>query len=115
MIETADVDENGYIDRDEFLNLVTKHCEELENIHKNNFQKYLRVAAYAEEYKWWPPPIFTILTIAMNISIYIYHVHHFMSIGEAITWSEPVPLCSTLIFNSEKRYEVCAIKIKEYV
>ena len=51
MIETADTDDNKYIDREEFLALVGKYSRELEKIQRNNFLKYMRVAAYADEYR----------------------------------------------------------------
>ena len=51
MIETADTNDDKYIDRDEFLALVVNYSRELENIQRNNFLKYMRVAAYADEYR----------------------------------------------------------------
>ena len=51
LIETADTDDNEYIDREEFLALVGKYSRELEKIQRNNFLKYMRVAAYADEYR----------------------------------------------------------------
>ena len=61
LIETADTDDDKHIDRKEFLALVEKYSRELEKIERNNFLKYMRVAAYADEYRWWPPPFFIIL------------------------------------------------------
>ena len=51
LIHTADVDENNFIDREEFMNLVHSYSGELDKIQKNNFLKYMRIAAYAEEYR----------------------------------------------------------------
>ena len=51
LIETADTDDNKYIDRDEFLALVEKYSRELEKIQRYNFFKYMRVAAYTDEYR----------------------------------------------------------------
>ena len=51
MIETADKDDDKYIDREEFLDLVEKYSRELEKIQRNNFLKYMRIAAYADEYR----------------------------------------------------------------
>ena len=51
LIETADTDGNKYIDREEFLALVDNYSRELEEIQRNNFLKYMRVAAYADEYR----------------------------------------------------------------
>jgi len=105
LIESADVDDNFYIDKEEFLTLIQKHSGQLEKIQQNNFLKYMRIAAYADEYRWWPPPWFTLMLIFLNIFIYIYHVIHFLGNGEIITWSGPIPLCSVLIFNSEVNYQ----------
>ena len=51
MIEVADVDEDNYIDREEFLALIEKYSKELEKIQRNNLLKYMRIAAYADEYR----------------------------------------------------------------
>ena len=51
MIETADMDDDKYIDREEFLMIVENYSKEFEKIQRNNFLKYLRVAAYADEYR----------------------------------------------------------------
>ena len=51
LIERADTDGNKYVDREEFLALVVNYSRELENIQRNNFLKYMRVAAYADEYR----------------------------------------------------------------
>ena len=51
LINSADADENNFIDKGEFLALVQRYSSELEKIQKNNFHKYLRIAAYAEEYR----------------------------------------------------------------
>ena len=67
----------------------------------------MRVAAYAEEYSWWPPPLFTLSLILFNVAIYISHVIHFVQQGREIDARGPVPLCSVLIFNSDLRHEVC--------
>ena len=120
MIETADKDDDKYIDREEFLALVEKYSRELEKIQRNNFLKYMRVAAYADEYRlveklvtgvryffrWWPPPFFILLLTIFQIIIYIYHCVYFTSIGVSITWTGPAPFCSVLVYNPEKRYEV---------
>ena len=51
MIESADVDDNYFIDKEEFLSLIRKHSGQLEKIQQNNFLKYMRIAAYADEYR----------------------------------------------------------------
>ena len=51
LINTADVDKDNFIDREEFLRLVHSYSGELEKIQKNNLLKYMRIAAYSEEYR----------------------------------------------------------------
>ena len=51
LIEVADVDEDNYIDREEFLALIEKYSKELEKIQRSNLLKYMRIAAYADEYR----------------------------------------------------------------
>merc|ERR1719312_1242407 len=77
LIETADVDDDKYIDREEFLSLVNNYSKEFEKIQRHNILKYMRVAAYADEYRWWPPPIFIPLLTLVQLIIYIYHCFYF--------------------------------------
>jgi len=106
LIETADVDDDDYIDREEFLSLVNEYSKEFERIQRNSILKYMRVAAYADEYRWWPPPIFIpILTLAQVI-IFTYHCIYFTSHGVPITWTGPSPFCSALIYNPAKRFQI---------
>ena len=51
LIETADMDDDKHIDREEFLSLVNNYSKEFEKIQRNNILKYMRVAAYADEYR----------------------------------------------------------------
>ena len=51
MINTADVDKDNFIDREEFMKLVHSYSGELEKIQKNKLLKYMRIAAYSEEYR----------------------------------------------------------------
>ena len=83
MIESADADDNNLIDKGEFLNLIQKHSGALERVQKSALLRYLRVAAYAEEYRWWPPPVFTLVTILATVSIYLYHVATFLQQGQS--------------------------------
>ena len=52
LLESADLDNNSYIDKKEFLALIQKHGKDLEKIQNNTFLKYMRVAAYADEYRF---------------------------------------------------------------
>ena len=106
LLESADADHNNFIDKLEFLALIERHSGELERIQQSKLLQFMRVAAYAEEYSWWPPPLFTLSLILFNVAIYISHVVHFVRQGREIDARGPVPLCSVLIFNSDLRHEV---------
>ena len=47
------------------------------------------------------------LVTLLETSIYLYHVVHFPKVhGLPITWHDPVPYCSVLIYNPYRRWEV---------
>ena len=123
LINTADVDKDNFIDREEFLRLVHSYSGELEKIQKNNLLKYMRIAAYSEEYRlivlkvkgyrlnlqncrWWPPPCFTLSCSVLMISLFVHHTVQFHRDDVSVTWSGPPPVCSVLIFNPRRKYEV---------
>ena len=111
LLESTDADHNNFIDKLEFLTLIERHSGELERIQQSRLLQFMRVAAYAEEYSWWPPPLFTLSLILANVAIYISHVIHFVQQGREINSRGPIPLCSVLIFNSDLRHEVWGISI----
>ena len=67
----------------------------------------LRIAAFAEVYKCWPPPMFLLSLTLIQTFLFVIHAHH-LSVhhGLDITWSEPAPQCSMLIYNPYRRWEV---------
>ena len=76
--------------------------EHLEEVQRSRFKQYLRVAAYADQYRWWPPKIFTLATVLVLTGV---HIHHSVLLA-----SQPLPLplgplCSPLIFHPGKRQE----------
>ncbi|XP_023342286.1 rhomboid-related protein 2 [Eurytemora carolleeae] len=72
LVEKSDKDRNGFIDRLEFEGLIEKHSHELEDIQRSYLLTYLRVAAYAEEYRWWPPPVFILVVSVLQIILFVY-------------------------------------------
>ena len=50
---SVDTDRDDYIDKDEFLRLIQSYTGHLNRIEKNNLLKYMRIAAYAEEYRYF--------------------------------------------------------------
>ena len=40
------------------------------------------------------------------VGLFVYHTVQFQRSGVSVTWSDPPPLCSVLIFNPRRKYEV---------
>ncbi len=95
----AKVDHNndGYVDRQEFENLILNKGAILTKRQESVFQQYLQVVAYAEEYRWCPPPWFTLFMTFLQSAIYAY---------EAISSDYFDPSCSMLIYSPTRRLEV---------
>ncbi len=110
LVSRADRNKDGYVDRHEFLQLVANRDHELTKKQQSLLRQYLRVAAYAEEYSCWPPPVFVPTITLLQLLVYLYHVVHFTTYPEhaglsPITWSGPEPVCSRLIFDPGRRRE----------
>ena len=68
--------------------------------------QYLKTAAFAEVYKWWPPPLFLLTLSLVQLAFFIIHaVHLSQEHGLEISWGEPAPRCSMLIYNPYRRWE----------
>ena len=82
--------------------MVVCQVEHLEEVERSKFKQYLRVAAYADHLRWWPPKIFTMATVLLLTGV---HIHH-----SVLLTSQPPPLplgplCSPLILHPGKRQE----------
>lgn len=95
----ADLDNNGYIDRYEFKKLIKENTTKLEKIQNNQLLSYLRIVAYAEEYRWWPLPWFILTGTVFIICLYIFTEYFEDDFGEKI-------ISNKLIFNPYRRYEI---------
>ena len=97
----ADHNKDGFVDEEEFFTLISNEDEALTKKQQSLLHQYLKVAAYAEEYHWCPPPYFILLTTAVQIGIYVYHIAHFKKFHRdlEISWSGPDPVCSKLIYD----------------
>jgi hypothetical protein len=51
MMSTADTDDDQHIDTEEFLSLVKEYSTDLEKIQRSKLLSFMRVAAYADEYR----------------------------------------------------------------
>ena len=62
-----------------------------------SYQNILQVVAFAEEYRWWPPPWFTIV---ITISQIIFHTTQvfYNKTGD--------PCCSIFIYSPFRRLEI---------
>ncbi len=106
----ADRNHDGYLERQEFYELLRglREDEEKERESRNWLEKYLQVAADAEQYRWCPPPLFTFTITVSQVGFFVFHVFHFLAKAESIffTWKGPYQFCSALILNPFRRYEV---------
>ena len=102
MVTAADKDKSGFLDKEEFLALVARQWEHLEEVQSSKFKQYLRVAAYADHYRWWPPPFFTIATVLTLTGV---HIHHSVLLASQPLPLPAGPLCSPFILHPGKRYQ----------
>jgi len=65
----------------------------------------VRVFAYVEEFTCSPPTLAMVTVTALELAAFIYTSVVMGEAGEAITWTGPVPYCSFLIYNPERRWE----------
>ena len=68
LVSKADHDKDGYVDQEEFLSLISNRDKVLSKKQQSLLHQYLRVAAYAEEYRWCPPPIFILLLTFIQVT-----------------------------------------------
>jgi hypothetical protein len=68
LVSRADSNKDGYVDKREFLNLVANRDQNLSNNQQSLLRTYLKVAAYADSYSWWPPPLFIPIITILQVS-----------------------------------------------
>ena len=61
-----------------------------------------RVFAYVEEFTCRPP---TFIMIILSLAELGFYLHTILTTDKEITWTGPVPYCSPLIYNPNRRYE----------
>jgi membrane associated rhomboid family serine protease len=93
----VDHNNDGFVDKEEFLNLVNNRGKYLTKRQESMFRQYLQVVAYAEEYRWCPPPWFTIVMTILQIGLYVLHTTSHDGTFE--------PTCSLLIYSPRRRQE----------
>jgi len=72
LVTMVDKDKDGFISKQEFLDLVRRKEEHFEKIEKSRLLQYLRVAAFADHYRWSPPPMFSIGLTLVLIGVFIH-------------------------------------------
>ncbi len=45
--------------------------------------KYLKATAFAEEYQWWPPPVFILTLTLSQLVFFAIHAAHLVQAGFA--------------------------------
>jgi len=106
LLSEMDENKDGYIDPQEFQNNLIKHEATGKRPEMSKLLETLRKTAHAEEYKLWPPPVFLIFLSFAQLCLFIYHaVHLSTEHNQVISWHEPAPQCSALIFNPTRRWE----------
>jgi len=93
MVAMLDPDKDGYVSKQEFLNLVRRNEQHLERIEKSPLLRYLRVAAFADQYRWSPPPLFSICLSILLLLVFTHQtVKQSVDGGEVLAY----PVCSPL-------------------
>ena len=77
IIQSADSNKDGYIDKQEFMELVLKKVAILSNQQQNMYHNYFQVLAYAEEYYFWPPPFFILIITFIQIIFFAMHIAYY--------------------------------------
>lgn len=109
-ISHADQDKDGFLNKDEFADLISRlDCDQTpeENNLSNVINSHMKTAAYADEFRMCPPPLFILITSILQLAFFVFHVHHLATEhSETVGWDGPAPLCSVLIYNPERRCQI---------
>eukprot|EP00092_Neocalanus_flemingeri_P000614 GFUD01000656.1.p1 GENE.GFUD01000656.1~~GFUD01000656.1.p1 ORF type:complete len:555 (+),score=96.90 GFUD01000656.1:530-2194(+) len=107
-ISHADQDKDGFINKDEFADLISKLDQSPDEKNLNNvINSHMKTAAYADECRMCPPPFFILITSLLQLAFFLFHVHHLATEhSERVGWDGPAPLCSVLIYNPERRCQI---------
>ena len=104
IIRRSDINGDGVIEYGEFLQTVRRY--RLNTEQASTLKSLVRAFAYAEEFTCWPPRWFMISITLIETAFFAYHsVHLSTQHGIPITWDGPVPYCSMLIYNPNRRWE----------
>ena len=87
---------------DEFQEMMKQFLENSDYDQMTRLRKVLTMFAYAEEFRWWPPPLFSTTMILLFIAMFIYHVCYLYSITG---FYYKLAKCSKWILNPNRRWE----------
>jgi len=113
----ANVDKNGdsALDYEEFLELVRGRNHGFGRRQRHVFRLLLKQAieilvpnkyVYQNQYSCSPPPLFLLTISLLQAVIFTYNCVIFYQVEGSVGLDGPVPHCSALIFNPNKRYQV---------
>ena len=104
IIRRSPRDEEGMVEYKDFLETVKRY--RLSTEQSSTLKSLVKAFAYAEEFTCIPPKWFMILITLIETCFFTYHcVHLSTEHGIEITWDGPVPYCSVLIYNPQRRWE----------
>ncbi|TRY70827.1 hypothetical protein TCAL_04481 [Tigriopus californicus] len=108
LVSRADANKDGFVDKEEFSQMLRDHAQELDKAQRSLFRQYLKVIAYGEEITLCPPPIFILSVAILEVIVFISHMVQFHKHHPElpVAWNEIAPLCSKLILNPNQRAQV---------
>ena len=72
--------DDAYMTKNEFQEMMKQFLENSDYDQMTRLRKVLTMFAYAEEFRWWPPPLFSSTMILLFIAMFVYHVCYLYSI-----------------------------------
>ncbi|ELT92969.1 hypothetical protein CAPTEDRAFT_169308 [Capitella teleta] len=125
LLKRADEDQDGYLDYDEFVTLMTMEEAKGMNVRQlTKFQRLVQISVssvvpratvnasdqdvledYVDHYNCRPPPLFMILISLAELIIFIAYAIDQKNKGIPTTANSGAPLYSPLMYNPRRRYE----------
>jgi len=104
IIRRSDLNRDGKVEYREFL--ITLRNYRLNTEQDSTLKSLVRAFAYAEEFTCTPVKWFMIAITLLETAFFTYHsIHLTTQHGIPVTWDGPVPFCSVLIYNPNRRWE----------
>ena len=104
IIRRSPKDEDGMVEYKDFLDTVKRY--RLSTEQASTLKSLVKAFAYAEEFTCYPFKWFMLLITVIETCFFAYHCIHLSSEHNIeITWDGPVPYCSVLIYNPDRRWE----------